>query len=568
MERLGVRHTGRFAMNDIRRRLDDELATAGSRLRLLGGVVAVTELPTGTGDHGAFADEVDAGQVSGSREIGFATRELLVERVKRLVAALDRLSTGEYGTCVECAKAISAARLRAAPEVPTCVRCQGKLERRGLPVYRFGRFHAAACLMAALVTGSLVLAGTAAAQTRPLTDAECQGLRRTLAGHAQLSDGVRRLLGPSSPVAGGPAPITGQTTGGQTTGQTTTNARADAIRARLGQIPGTRQQLQDQRVAAMTKFDMSRAMHVQVELENLDQEKTNLEKELAALPASAPASTPPVSASPAWPDGDRVHCQNLTATHERAIKIRQKELGAREGQAGAIPLLGLQGPGADQIARELGSQFAAWPMAASQVGLLDQDGDGRIDGVVDVPAEGIFRLYRSGADGTLTVQTFVSATPPQGYSETTRRLDEAVVRHTRQGIPDLLSRRPAGPVRIVGETAEFNQALSGYLAGNFAAASGRDSAARTREFHNLRGEPVRVMDVIAPTSGGLSVRQLVVLPKPNDQELWEETTTHLRTTPSGQTEVETTMSQETRTLGGAVVGTRSTAAPIRFRLDR
>ena len=76
------------------------------------------------------------------------------------------------------------------------------------------------------------------------------------------------------------------------------------------------------------------------------------------------------------------------------------------------------------------------------------------------------------------------------------------------------------------------------------------------------------MDVIAPTAGGLSVRQLVVLPKPNDQELWEETTIHVRTTPSGQTEVETTMSQETRTVGGAVVGTRLIAAPMRFRLDR
>jgi hypothetical protein len=123
-------------------------------------------------------------------------------------------------------------------------------------------------------------------------------------------------------------------------------------------------------------------------------------------------------------------------------------------------------------------------------------------------------------------------------------------------------------VRIVGETAEFNQALSGYLTGNFAEASRRDIAAQTREFHNLRGEPVRVMDVIAPMSAGLSVRQLIVLPKPNDQELWEETTTHVRTTSSSQADVEATISRETRTVGGVVVGTRPAAAPIRFRLDR
>jgi len=68
--------------------------------------------------------------VSESREIGFATRALLVERVKRLVAALDRLNAGEYGICVECAVAISAGRLRATPEAQTCIRCQDLLERQ------------------------------------------------------------------------------------------------------------------------------------------------------------------------------------------------------------------------------------------------------------------------------------------------------------------------------------------------------------------------------------------------------------------------------------------------------
>jgi RNA polymerase-binding transcription factor len=117
-------------MNDIRRRLDHQLETAIARLRPLGGTVAVMELPTAFS--GPFANEVDGSQVSESREIGFAMRELLVEHVKRLVAALDRLDAGEYGTCVECAEAISAARLCAAPEVQTCVRCQYWLERRRL----------------------------------------------------------------------------------------------------------------------------------------------------------------------------------------------------------------------------------------------------------------------------------------------------------------------------------------------------------------------------------------------------------------------------------------------------
>jgi RNA polymerase-binding transcription factor DksA len=130
MERFRGRDTRRFAMDDIRRRLDHQLETAVSRLRPLGGAVAVIEPPTAFS--GPFANEVDGSQVSESREISFATRELLVERVKRLVAALDRLDAGEYGTCVECAAAISAARLRAAPEAQTCVRCQDWLERQRL----------------------------------------------------------------------------------------------------------------------------------------------------------------------------------------------------------------------------------------------------------------------------------------------------------------------------------------------------------------------------------------------------------------------------------------------------
>jgi len=109
-------------MNDIRTRLDHELE------------MAVLELPAAIRDNGGpFASELDGSQVSESRETGFATRELLVERVRRLGAALERLNAGEYGICVECAAAISAGRLRAAPEVQTCIRCQDVLERRGSP---------------------------------------------------------------------------------------------------------------------------------------------------------------------------------------------------------------------------------------------------------------------------------------------------------------------------------------------------------------------------------------------------------------------------------------------------
>jgi len=118
-------------MDAIRKRLEQDLKAAVGRLRNLDGAVALEVVPGAIGDNSPFADEVDEIQLNESREIGLATRELLVGRVNRLSAALDRLAEGEYGTCVECGEVISPARLRVLPEVETCVRCQDRLERTG-----------------------------------------------------------------------------------------------------------------------------------------------------------------------------------------------------------------------------------------------------------------------------------------------------------------------------------------------------------------------------------------------------------------------------------------------------
>ena len=118
-------------MESIRERLEEDLRTAVGRLRQMGGAVAVEELPGAIGDNSPFADEVDEIQANERREIGFATRELLVDRVNRLSAALERLNNGAYGVCTECEEPISPARLQALPEVTTCVRCQDRIERLG-----------------------------------------------------------------------------------------------------------------------------------------------------------------------------------------------------------------------------------------------------------------------------------------------------------------------------------------------------------------------------------------------------------------------------------------------------
>lgn len=115
-------------MKGIKERLEQDLVTAVARLRQMDGAVALEELP---GPIAVDGDDFDEVQESVRREIGFATRELLVGRVHRLQAALERLRDGEYGTCVECGEPIAPARLLALPEVQTCVRCQDRLERLG-----------------------------------------------------------------------------------------------------------------------------------------------------------------------------------------------------------------------------------------------------------------------------------------------------------------------------------------------------------------------------------------------------------------------------------------------------
>ena len=115
-------------MDEIKKRLESELSHTVSRIRRMGGGVVLEEFP-GAGEHTPLADEVDLIQLNEDREMSFATRSMLVERANKLAEALERLRGGDYGTCQECEEPIAPARLRAMPEVTTCVRCQDRLER-------------------------------------------------------------------------------------------------------------------------------------------------------------------------------------------------------------------------------------------------------------------------------------------------------------------------------------------------------------------------------------------------------------------------------------------------------
>lgn len=415
-----------------------------------------------------------------------------------------------------------------------------------------------------VLTLGLAQGGPALAQAPTISDADCQSLRLRLGEHARLSEGVRKAV----PTQAAAAPAAAPTPAAPSTPAAT--GRAEAIRARLEQIPKDRQTLEDQRLGAMVKFELSRASQIQGQIQALDAEKATLEREQAALPAAAQATTPTTPSAPVS-DVARIRCQDMPAAVDNAVKIRRRELGAREEQAGAIPLIGLKGQTPEQIGQELAGQFSPGAAASTQVGLLDANGDGKLDGFVDVPVPGVFRLFRQRADGTVGVEVFptsAAGTTP-GYGEMTRRLDETSLRQAGQGLPELLATRPAGPARASTQTTEFGPAYAQFQAGSFAdAARLGAAAARSTEFQNLRGQSVRVLEIISPVAGGVSVRRAVVLAQPNDQELWEETTTIVRPTSYWRTDVEVARSRETRTTAGAVVAAPSVSAPSKFTLER
>lgn len=113
-------------MDQIRERLENELRMTVTRLRAVSRPDELEELPASLG---SIFDDVDKIQIDQTREMGLMTKGRLVQRVNRLVRALTRLQAGSYGECVECGDTIKAARLKALPEVETCLACQDQIER-------------------------------------------------------------------------------------------------------------------------------------------------------------------------------------------------------------------------------------------------------------------------------------------------------------------------------------------------------------------------------------------------------------------------------------------------------
>jgi RNA polymerase-binding transcription factor DksA len=117
-------------MDEIKSTLQGELEHTIERLKGLGGAVVFEDYPGALEEDGVGEPGGDAVSINEERELTFEVRGRLVERANRLADALDRLRAGDYGTCRVCGEPIAAGRLRAIPEVTTCVVCQDAEERR------------------------------------------------------------------------------------------------------------------------------------------------------------------------------------------------------------------------------------------------------------------------------------------------------------------------------------------------------------------------------------------------------------------------------------------------------
>ena len=71
--------------------------------------------------------EDDQAQISHDEFISLQLNSLDYEQLRLVNEALDRVSSGDYGTCLACEGSIPAKRLRAIPWARCCVQCQEEI---------------------------------------------------------------------------------------------------------------------------------------------------------------------------------------------------------------------------------------------------------------------------------------------------------------------------------------------------------------------------------------------------------------------------------------------------------
>lgn len=92
---------------------------------LRGGEVGRAQAST---DHFASREDTPAA-ANTARDLEFAMDAHDTAEIAAIDAALQRISEGSYGECLDCGAPIAEARLHAAPEAACCIACQEKREK-------------------------------------------------------------------------------------------------------------------------------------------------------------------------------------------------------------------------------------------------------------------------------------------------------------------------------------------------------------------------------------------------------------------------------------------------------
>ena len=74
-------------------------------------------------ESGRMADD-DQAQAAHDEFVSLEVQRRCYRTLKEIDAALDRLATGDYGSCLNCGESINPRRLAAIPWAAHCIRCQ------------------------------------------------------------------------------------------------------------------------------------------------------------------------------------------------------------------------------------------------------------------------------------------------------------------------------------------------------------------------------------------------------------------------------------------------------------
>jgi len=74
-------------------------------------------------------DSGDQSLASALADFNVARFDRVIQALRDVEAARQRMESGEYGTCTDCGLPIAFARLRVAPTAKRCIECQQKYER-------------------------------------------------------------------------------------------------------------------------------------------------------------------------------------------------------------------------------------------------------------------------------------------------------------------------------------------------------------------------------------------------------------------------------------------------------